>query len=79
MKIYQVYDSEDMAETDSYFATLREAIFAIRNYGILGPIKPVNGSWVGSIADGYEVHLERHEITPTRAGICAAMKWIPNR
>lgn len=87
MRIYQVYISDDMAESDSFYPTKKLAMAAVRDYGGIGDgVMQDDGRGLiirlcfrteGS--DGYEVYLETHDITRTRNGICWALKNIPNR
>lgn len=82
MIIYQTYTSEDPAESDAFHPTFAEAVARVRDLGSVGSIQMVDDRWSGPIGPAYSVyqaHIERHRVTPTRAGICAALKWIPNR
>lgn len=82
MIIYQTYCGEDMAGSDSFHETLTVARKHLREaYGITGPIElDADGRWEGEVdGDGFDVHLERHDIKLTRRGLCAALDVLPNR
>jgi hypothetical protein len=89
MRIYQVYLSDDMAASDSFYPTKAEAMRAVREHGGVGRGEVQDdgrGVFIRlcfhtSTADGYEVevYLETHDVAPTREGICRALKNIPNR
>lgn len=81
MKLFQVWDSEDMAMSDSWWPTLKQAIAHVRDaYGITGPIKlTAAGDWEAETEAGWMVYIERSELQPTREGICHALKHWPNR
>lgn len=80
MIIYQTYDSEDMAQNDMFHPTLKEAVARIRSWGVKGSISlNQDGEWTGPIPGGYEAYLIRHVVKPTRADVCAALIFFPNR
>jgi hypothetical protein len=82
LTIYQTYSGEDMAGSDSFHPTLARARAWLREaYGIKGPIELDGGSWEGQGNGdwGGDVHLERHEITVSREGLCSALEGIPCR
>lgn len=82
MIIYQVYTTDDTAETDTFVETFRAARLHARECGATGPIHLKDGRWSGSVGPDYgvyEVVIEAHNVIPTRQGICSALKWIPNR
>ena len=78
-----------MANSDTYWPTLKEAIADVRNsYGVKGQIKlNAEGEWQGNAPDdlelgsvsGMEVYIQRLEIETTRKGLCHALKHIPHR
>lgn len=80
MKIYQAYDDEDMANSDTWWPTLAQAVAHVRErYGVTGPITLKDGEWQWDPEDGYTVYISRNEVTPTRQGICNALTFLPNR
>ena len=87
MIIYRTWDSYDMANSDTYWPTLQEAIADIKDsYGVKGPIKlDENGWWSGKAgpdaghASNMDVHIQRLDIETTREGLCHALKMIPHR
>lgn len=81
MKIYQAWDGEDMANSDTWWPTLKEAVAHIRErYGVTGPIKlDAAGDWEGEADSGFDVHISRSELKPTREEICNALTFWPNR
>lgn len=79
MVIYQTFRSDDPANTDAFHETLKSAVALARENGIEGPIRLTDGSWSGEMPEGYEFYIERHNVNPTRAGICSALLYIPNR
>lgn len=87
MIIYRTWDGYDMANSDTYWPTLRQAIADIRDsYGVKGAIKlDKNGAWSGNagpdagLASNMDVHIERLEIEMTREGLCYALKMNPHR
>jgi hypothetical protein len=87
MIIYRSWDGGDMANSDTYWPTLKGVIADVRKtYGIKGPIKlDADGDWEGradpEVADGRadDVHIQRLNIELTREGLCHALKYIPNR
>ena len=78
MRIYQVYNLSDMADSDSFFATRAAAMEAVRSYGCKGRGDMEDGVLSWETDDG-TVCLEVHDIEITRAGVCRALKLIPNR
>lgn len=80
MVIYQTWTSDDPANSDAFHTTLKAAIALARENDIKGPIKlDGDGEWQGEMPEGYEFHIQRHHIRPTRADICFALAVIPNR
>lgn len=81
MKVYQTYDSQDMANTDSWFPTLKEAVNHIKTtYDFFKPIKlDEDGEWSVDLEGIGTIYLVRHEIKATKHGICSALMFLPNR
>lgn len=84
MRIYQTWDGEDMALSDTWWPTLKQAIAHIRStYGVTGPIKlDAKGEWQGEAVtekEGYDIYISRSELKPTREDICNALTFWPNR
>lgn len=86
--VYQVYDGEDMAQSDAWFATLKEAREHIEQcYGIpASQVILTNDpeclsllTWEGSADSGYDVHCTACRIELTGKGICHALTNEPNR
>ena len=84
LTLWRIWEASDMAQSDSYFATKREALAELRNWGAkpsaLRPdeIDP-DDTWTATADDGSTVYLERIYVTPTRAGIASALQHIPHR
>lgn len=81
MKVYQIYESQDMANTDSWFPTLKGAIDHIKaTYDISNPIKlDEDGEWSVDMEGIGTIYLVRHDIKATKDGICSALMFLPNR
>jgi len=81
MKLYQAWDGEDMAGSDTWWPTLAAAVAHVRqHYGVKGLIKlDASGDWDGEAENGYDVHISRSELEPNREDICNALTFWPNR
>jgi len=86
--IYQVWDGEDMALSDTWFPTLKEARqYIADNYGVpkshivlsVDPEFPSLVQWSGDADTGYDVHCQASAMTMTAKGICDALTNEPNR
>jgi len=79
--VHQTWESEDMAESDTWHPTLAAAIACVRErYGVEGPIKlDGDGQWEGPCDSGFQCYIERHKIQPTRQSVCNALQFLPNR
>ena len=88
MKIWQVYDSFDSAQSDSFHPTKKAMLAHVKGtYGVRGPGKPDKDGWLvwedpGDPENGHgscEVFAIEIELKPTRANICDALKRYPMR
>lgn len=85
--IYQCWSGEDMAESDTWYATLTQARkHAVDSWEV--PASSVRldhaGNWDGeardgSVITGYDVHIARHAVELTKDGVCDALTFWPNR
>lgn len=82
MIIYQTWHGEDMAESDAFWPTLAQARAHLRaTYSAQGPmVLDGDGCWESEAGgEGFDIHIARHDVKPTREGICLALTSIPNR
>lgn len=86
--VYQVWHGEDMALSDAWFATLKQARQHIADsYGVpksrvklaYDPEFPSSLTWDGEADDGYDIHCTAIEIEMTAEGVCDALTHLPNR
>lgn len=79
-KLWQVYESEDMAGSDSWFATRKQAESMVRELGYEGPIKlDETGNFNAPLPQGFEVYLVRHDIKMTKEDVAWSLSNLPNR
>jgi len=79
--IYQTWHSEDMANTDLWWPSLRQARnYLSQNYGVQkAAIKLVDGDWGMDLPEGHAVYCSAHVVTMNAEGVCSALTFCPNR
>lgn len=86
--VYQVWDGSDMAGSDTWWPTLKQAREHIHEaYGFAksavklttDPDVPSLLAWSADMEDGCDVHCMAARITMTAEGICDALTNEPNR
>jgi len=86
--VYQVWDGEDMANSDTWWPTLRQARdYIYHSYGVprsrvklaVDPEFPSLLQWSGEADSGYDVHCQASRMLMTAEGICNALTHEPNR
>lgn len=82
VSVYQTWHGEDMALSDCWHPTLKEArSFIASNYGVAASSVTLDkdGHWDGNADDGFDIHCSRYRVEMTKDGICEALTRLPNR
>jgi len=84
MRLYQVYNTVDMAGSDHWETTLKEVQAHLDQvYGITTPVKlDHDGEWECEVPEGVEggnVYVVRHTIKPRAAEMAWALQNLPCR
>ena len=85
--IYQCWSGEDMAGSDTWYATAKEARAHAATSWKVAPSSirfDAAGEWDGeagpeSELDGVDVHIARHSISLTAEAVSNALTFWPNR